>query len=166
MTFSPVHNEPLDEDSMQEYVFQGPMFVDLANAEDERYLRRSYSERGSDADEEDEVRSLIRGRVGGWVDYFVGWMDFRGDELGDAIDEEEEGIHKEVDGHRGDYRSKKWEGPKGKMKASHDEEDKTKDGVQELEVENGKTTVTSSEEDGGAWSDAKWLLSAVSKALF
>ena len=171
VTFSPIHYEPLDEASLREDVIKGPMFVDLDNAEDERYLRRSYSERSSEADEEGEVRRLIRGRVGGWLDYFVGWMDFRGDDSWDGKSEDEEGGDEEDEEGREDYKDKKRKEHEGKTKASversnYSEKNNTKKVVEETDVEYESTLVTDSEEAGGAWTDAKWLLGAASKAIF
>jgi hypothetical protein len=46
----------------------GPDFVDEEEEGEEK------------GEGEDEVKKLVVGRMGGWVDWAVGWMDFREDE--------------------------------------------------------------------------------------
>ena len=160
----------MDETFGRADVVQGPMFVDLENAEDERYIRRSYSEGGSDVDEEGEVRRLIKERVGGWVDYFVGWMDFRDEESGRVTDGEVDGRDEEQEegsGYNGDEDlGRRKERRKMTLgKAGLHRRDGAKGKAREVEADSGEAVPTESEEGGGVWTDAKWFLGVASKVV-
>ena len=127
---------------------QGPMFVDV-DEEDEGAL----GEEEEDVDE-GEMRRLVWGRVGGWVDWAVGWMDFRGEEGGEKDDEG----NTEVEGGDGAGR----DGVDGrKRRRGRDESDRimVKSGVPDATVD------VPPPQGDGAWNDAAWLLSVAAKAL-
>ncbi|KAL8842817.1 MAG: hypothetical protein Q9176_002453 [Flavoplaca citrina] len=87
--------------------------------------------------DEGEMRKLVLGRVGGWVDWMVGWMDFRGsrdedegdDKAEEEEDEKENGDRKPLDG-----------GGKGEVDRS-------------LSI-----PAPAPDEGGGVWEDARWLV--------
>ena len=107
-----------------------PDFVNL----DER--DREEQEDVVDLVDEGEMRKLILGRVGGWVDWMVGWMDFRGsreeDEVDDKLEEEEKNESEE--------RSPLDGGGKGEVE-------------QVLSI-----PAPAPDEGGGVWEDARWLV--------
>lgn len=112
-----------------------PDFVDLDEPDREE-------EEVVDVMDEGEMRKLILGRVGGWVDWMVGWMDLRGLGEEDRDDGMREG---ELDEKVDEVEEKGQEG-----RRSLGEGDKG-----ELE---GGMRLPASESRGGAWEDAKWLL--------
>ena len=66
--------------------YEGPDFVD------ERDIRELMGEEDDDEEREDyldegEMNRVVMGRIGGWVDWAVGWMDVRGDE---SLEDEED----------------------------------------------------------------------------
>lgn len=90
-------------------MMQGPDFVD---ERDEREMRDVLGmgdvavEEEGDEDEDGEgmmvvddreMRRMVMGRIGGWVDWAVGWMDL-GDGIGGDLEMEEEEYGKESDG--------------------------------------------------------------------
>ncbi len=89
---------------------------------------------------EGEMRKLVLGRVGGWVDWMVGWMDLRGSGEEDGDDGMGEG---EVVDEKPD-----------------EEEEKGQEGwrlLGEGDVDGG-SGLPAPGPGGGAWEDAKWLL--------
>ncbi|KAL9013858.1 MAG: hypothetical protein Q9180_008982, partial [Flavoplaca navasiana] len=87
--------------------------------------------------DEGEMRKLVLGRVGGWVDWMVGWMDFRGlrddDEVDDKVEEEDQKNENEE-------RSPLDGGGKGEM-------------IKGLSI-----PAPAPDEGGGVWEDARWLV--------
>ncbi|KAI4254871.1 MAG: hypothetical protein L6R42_007006 [Xanthoria sp. 1 TBL-2021] len=116
-----------------------PDFVDL----DERDWEE---EEVVEVMDEGEIRKLILGRVGGWVDWMVGWMDLRG--LGDDDGTGEGEVDEKVD----EVEEKGHEG-----RRPLDEDDK---GISE-----GVMGLPAPELGGGAWEDAKWLLKVAANSL-
>ncbi|KAI4202230.1 MAG: hypothetical protein LQ350_002745 [Teloschistes chrysophthalmus] len=87
--------------------------------------------------DEREMRRLVWGRVGGWVDWAVGWMDLSGD-----------GGVEEGDGEEGD---------------GGDEEEKVgmeslRGGSDRIDEGEGIGMGIKAPRTGGVWEDAKWLL--------
>lgn len=127
----------------------GPDFVDMEkNEEDE--------EEEGDEINESEMRKVVMGRVGGWVDWAVGWMDFKG--------EGEDGDDTEQDENANDE-----DGPKSRGELDHIELQKRlrkkKKRDEELEVRSDdKGVVASPPEQAGVWDDAKWLLTVATNA--
>lgn len=121
-----------------------PDFVDL----DERDLELEERDLGSV--DEGEMRRLVMGRVGGWVDWMVGWMDFRASddeesgEVGDVV-EEGEGVEEAVDD--------------GSRKGERIREDDTAGLERRVDI------VPAPGAGGGAWDDAKWLLRIAADSL-
>lgn len=130
----------------------GPDFVDVEDDEEEE---------GEEVDE-GEMRRVVMGRVGDWVDWAVGWMDFRGE--GEEEDEEEEGNPDAVEEVHGEGVVKGELDPVELQKRLRRK--KRKD--EEVEIggrgEGMDNTVGSAPERAGVWSDAKWLLSVAAKA--
>ena len=94
------------------------------------------------------------GGVGGWVDWAVGWMDFRGDgEEGEGDEDGDEIREAENKGGPDPVELQK----RLRKKKKRDEELES--------VGSEKGSVKSPPEDGqaGTWSDAKWLLDVVTK---
>ena len=120
----------------------GPDFVDV----------EELNEAEEDVDE-GEMRRLIKARVGGWWDYAVGWVDFRGEgeeELGEEEGEErQEGKEIEDKGVEGKKRRRR-----------RDEKDRIVVASRE-----GEELDVPPPEGGGVWKDAAWLLSVATKAL-
>lgn len=129
----------------------GPDFVNVEEVEEEE---------GEEIDE-GEMKRVVMGRVGGWVDWAVGWMDFRGEgeEEGDADEAEAEADGAAME-----------ENAEAMMKGELDpvelqkrlRKKKRKDDEAETGGE-GTNTVSSAPEQAGVWSDAKWLLRVASK---
>ena len=66
--------------------------VDFVNEEDREeagILEDEEDEDEADEATEGEMRKMVRGRVGGWVDWAVGWADFRTGDLEDDEDEQD-----------------------------------------------------------------------------
>ena len=130
---------------MNEEEVVGPDFVDVDEEDEEG--------EGEEVDE-GEMKKVVMGRVGGWVDWAVGWMDFRGEG-------EEEGEDDNVE-EGGEGESK--EGPDPVELQKRLRRKKKRD--EELEVGDGDGgVVRPPPEDGqaGTWSDAKWLLGVATK---
>ncbi len=115
-----------------------PDFVDL----DER--DREDGE-GVDVVDEGEMRRLILGRVGGWVDWMVGWMDFRG--VGDDGEIGEGEI--DVNGRSKGEGRDKW---------------RLLDGGDGSELDKG-ISIPAPESGGGVWEDTKWFLKVAANSL-
>ena len=95
--------------------------------------------------DEGEMRKLVLGRVGGWVDWMVGWMDLRGlgEEDGDeGMGEEEEVV---VDETVDEVKAKAREGWRLLGEGDRGDVD-------------GGSGLPAPGPGGGAWEDAKWLL--------
>lgn len=71
-----------------------PDFVDLAEGDD----FEGEEDEEEEMLDEGEMRKLVMGRVGGWVDWAVGWMDFRGEREGEGEGEGEGGEDAEAEG--------------------------------------------------------------------
>ena len=123
-----------------------PDFVDAFDEDED-------DEEGEEVDE-GEMRRLVMGRVGGWVDWAVGWMDFRGE------GEEGEGGEEEPS----DGRPAGRDFAKGGLDV---EEVHRRLGKQErVEAEDGKGRAVDPPpggEDAGLVNDAKWLLGVATK---
>ena len=130
----------------------GPDFVDVEEDEEGEEEEKE----GEEVDE-GEMKRVVMGRVDGWVDWAVGWMDFRGEgeEGGDA--DEADGAPKEEDG---EARIKGELDPVDLQKRLRRK--KKKDDEAETGTE-GTDTVSSAPEQAGVWSDAKWLLGVASR---
>lgn len=117
-----------------------PDFVDLDEREEEE------GEEGEEGEvvNEGEMRRLVMGRVGGWVDWMVGWMDWRGD--GDEEEEGEEGNERGQGGKEGVE--------KGRRRGEGREE-----GVE------GKGVCSPAPGAGGVWEDARWLMKVAAESL-
>lgn len=120
-----------------------PDFVDL----DERDREEEELVDGVD---EGEMRRLILGRVGGWVDWMVGWMDFRG-----AGDDGETG---EGEMGRGEM------DVKGRSKGDGGDKRRLLDGGDGGELDKG-VGIPAPESGGGVWEDTKWFLKVAANSL-
>lgn len=130
----------------------GPDFVDVEEEEEEE---------GGEEVDEGEMKRVVMGRVGGWVDWAVGWMDFRGEgEDGEEEEEEEEGDPEVVEEVRGEGVVKGELDPVELQKRLRRK--KRKD--EEVEIGGMDNTVGSAPERAGVWSDARWLLRVAAKA--
>ena len=141
-----------------------PDFVDGDGDEGEGY--------GEDEEEEEvdegEVRRLIGGRVGGWVDWLVGWMDFRDDgegeeggqgDVGEREEDAEEGGKERDEGLR---RRKRRESERVALR----QRGREREGEMQMEMETGGRAVEKPPEEGeGGWKDAAWLLNVATKII-
>ncbi|CAO1600907.1 hypothetical protein XANCAGTX0491_004579 [Xanthoria calcicola] len=94
--------------------------------------------------DEGEMRKLVLGRVGGWVDWMVGWMDLRGlreEDRDDGMDEGEVVVDEKVD----EVEEKGQEGWRLLGEGDRGDVD-------------GGSGLPAPGPGGGAWEDAKWLL--------
>ena len=124
-----------------------------------------FVEEGSEEEgDEGEMRKVVWGRVGGWVDWAVGWMDFRVDEEGiedgdaeglggpeestENVDAKMEEKGKAVDGRR--RRRKRDERDRINVRRTDDV---------------GAVVVEPPKEGEGVWKDAAWLLSVATKVI-
>lgn len=135
--------------SVEEEEEIGPDFVDVEEGGEEQ---------GEETDE-GEMKRVVMGRVGGWVDWAVGWMDFRGEgeEEEDADEVEGEGAAK---GEYGEAESKGELDPvelDKRLRNKRKKDDEAETGGE------GTNAVSSAPEQGGVWSDARWLLGVASK---
>lgn len=105
--------------------------------------------------DEGEMRKIVMGRVGGWVDWAVGWMDFRGEgeDEGDSgegpFEDDEEGniVQKTAENH-----------PK--------ESDSDEIGAEIGEgILAGALSPPPTPAGDGVWTDTKWLLGVASKLV-
>lgn len=105
--------------------------------------------------DEGEMRKIVMGRVGGWVDWAVGWMDFRGegDDEGDAEEESPE------DDQELTLVPKT---PEKQYKAPVSDEIGGKLG-KELSVDAPTPPIPPAGD--GVWTDTKWLLGVASKIV-
>lgn len=104
--------------------------------------------------DEGEMRKIVMGRVGGWVDWAVGWMDFRGEE-----DEGDAGEDPLEDNGKGNLVPKKSE-------KQHKEQESDEIGA---ETEGGMLVGAPPPPPplagDGVWTDTKWLLGVASKIV-
>lgn len=138
----------LDEDIMPDFV----------NAEEEE--EEEEEGEGEDVDE-GEMKKVVLGRVGGWVDWAVGWMDFRTEEEG-----EEEGEEGGDDGAAGVEDGDGEAVVKGELDPRELQKRlrrKKKRGGEEGDGGEGVNIMSGAPEQAGLWSDAKWLLGVASK---
>ena len=114
--------------------------------------------RGKGGWDEGEMRKVVMGRVGGWVDWAVGWMDFRGDEDGEreeeVEEEEEEAEVKEKQGKEMDKREERTE----KKGEGEPVEIQGRGGEEVVAVE-----VPPLMDGEGIWGDTKWLMKVAGK---
>lgn len=144
------HGEGAGREREEELDIVGPDFVDV-DEEDEVEMDGEEEEDVDDG----EMRKVVMGRVGGWVDWAVGWMDMRTE--GDEADDDDE-----LEGENGAQ-------VKGKLDPVELQKRLRRKKKQDAEAESGTsdTLFTSAPPDGekaGVWSDAKWLLSVATKA--
>ncbi|MCJ1352077.1 MAG: hypothetical protein MMC33_002061 [Icmadophila ericetorum] len=138
---------PGEQDGGAEDYFrdQGPIFVDVNEEEDEE-----------DVADEGEMKRLVRSRLGGWMDWAVGWMDFGVDEqLGDD-DEEEAGsgsAEKEVE-----------QSSKGRWITTKRERERERERAAREPNTSEKANVPPPKGDS-ALGDAAWLLNVAAKSL-
>ena len=136
----------------------GPDFVDV---DEENVGEEGEEEEGREVVDEGEMRRIVKGKIGGWVDWAIGWMDFRGE---DGEDEEEDQGDEFVKGQGGEGDGKEaldvMELQKRlRKKKRTDEEVEEGDGGGEP----GIVTPPPEGGDVGVWSDAKWLLGVATK---
>lgn len=127
----------------------GPDFVDTEEDEDEV--------EGEEVDES-EMKKVVMGRVGGWVDWAMGWMDFRGDE-GDGENAEDGADENGQDGEEAKNR--------GHLDPVELQKRLRKKKKRDEELETGtddKAVVDSAPEQAGVWNDVKWLLTVATNA--
>ena len=128
-----------------------PDFVDVEEGEEE----------GEEVDE-GEMKRVVMGRVGGWVDWAVGWMDFRGEgeEEGDVDEAEADRAANDEDGEavtKGELDLVELQKRLRKKKRKDDEAETGGEGLK---------TMSSAPEQAGVWSDAKWLLGVATKVAY
>ncbi len=122
-----------------------PDFVDLGDEDED-----PREEGARDTVDEGEMRRLVLGRVGGWVDWMVGWMDLRGEVIEDDEDERDE---------------EQEEGEEGANEPGHE--------VRGIERSKGAVGDMGKEEvigvpapgEGGVWDDARWLMKIAAGSL-
>lgn len=135
-------------------VLEEDIMPDFVNAEEEE---EGEEEEGEDVDE-GEMKRVVLGRVGGWVDWAVGWMDFRTEE-----DEEEEGGEGEGAAEVEDKEAVvKGELDPVELQKRLRRKKKRGSEVEETGSE-GVSIVSGAPEQAGFWSDARWLLGVASK---
>lgn len=131
--FSPSNPEDGAAPTAQDFETMEPDFVDLDNEPDDGIERYEVVDEG-------EMRVLVWGRFGDWVDWAVGWMDMSVD---DGLEEgDDEDYKAEVNG-------------TGTLKAR-----RKSDRIDEEERAGIKAPRT-----GGIWEDAKWLLKVVGHSV-
>ncbi|KAL8698156.1 MAG: hypothetical protein Q9201_006728 [Fulgogasparrea decipioides] len=116
----------------------GPDFVNL---EDEPDVERE------EVVDEMEMRKLVWGRLGGWVDWMVGWMDLRDER-------EEDGREQDVRGTVDDLRDRTAD--EGSSMQKREDKD---------EIEGGNRIGVTAPSTGGVWEDARWLLKIAGESL-
>lgn len=113
--------------------------------------------RGMEEEEVDEgeMRKIVMGRVGGWVDWAVGWMDFRGE--GEDEGDVDDGLLE-----NGEERS---------SVRSNPEKYDIRPELDEIGTEMGERLLVGapppppSPAGDGMWTDTKWLLGVASKIV-
>lgn len=134
--------------------FVGPDFVDVCEEEE----GEEEGEDGGEEVDEGEMRRVVLGRVGGWVDWAVGWMDMRGEGEGDGdgdVNEDEDQGDGEVDD----------DGVRGELDLVELQKRLRRKKRRDEEAEGGTNGVDKPPEgeQAGVWSDAKWLLGVATK---
>ncbi len=141
--------EEEEEEEEEEEGEIGPDFVDVDVEDGE--------EQGEEVDE-GEMRRVVLGRVGGWVDWAVGWMEFRGDGEEEEDAGEDDGGVKGEGGEavivRGELDPVELQKRLRKKKRRDDEVETGSEGTD---------TLSSAPEQAGVWGDAKWLLGVATK---
>lgn len=125
----------------------GPDFVDVDEIEEE-------DEDGEEVDE-GEMRKVVMGRVGGWVDWAVGWLDLKGDADDDGEDN--------VDNPEGNYKEFTAKGELDPVELQKRLQRKKRDVEVEM-GEGGNLPAPPMGKRAGAWSDAKWLFRVATMA--
>ena len=118
---------------------------------DIEYVDGDEDEDDWESEDEEEVKGLVWGRVGGWVDWAIGWMDFRTD------GEEDE----EVVGERERERIEAED--KGKRRRRKREEMRY-EGTRDLRLPSSGGPAPEGEE-AGITGDAAWLLKVAKNIL-
>lgn len=114
--------------------------------------------------DEGEMKRIVMGRVGGWVDWAVGWMDFRGEGDDEEDDEVDSGSGK--DGYKEESeRVDEWWPQRTKESVTNNS--KVDGGMEKEKIEAlGKdTSRPSSKGVRSSWTDAKWLLGVASSII-
>ncbi|KAL6714888.1 hypothetical protein ACLMJK_007148 [Lecanora helva] len=127
-----------------------PDFVDIDEEEEDE---------GADDREivdESEMKKVVMSRVGGWVDWAVGWMDMRDGE-GDDEDDDDDDDNKEGN-------AQEAKNPKHDLDPVELEKRLQKKKEQNEESEERGVPAPPKGEGAGAWSDAKWLLRVATMA--
>ncbi|KAL8723167.1 MAG: hypothetical protein Q9181_007343 [Wetmoreana brouardii] len=114
---------------------------DFVNLEDEP------DEEKEEVVDEMEMRKLVWGRLGGWVDWMVGWMDLRDER-------EDDGREQDVGGEVDELRDRTVD------EGMNMQRPKDKD-----ETEGGKGIGVTAPSTGGVWEDARWLLKIAGESL-
>lgn len=144
------HGEGAGRDREEGQDIVGPDFVDV-DEEDEAEMDVEEEE---DIDE-GEMRRVVMGRVGGWVDWAVGWMDMRAE--GDDADDEDDAQAADSTQSRGELDPVELQ---KRLRRKKKQDAETVSGTSD-------TMLTPAPPDGekaNVWSDAKWLLSVATKA--
>ena len=135
----------------REAQLSGPDFVD------ERDLRELYGEAelieedGEDEEvDEREMKRVIVGRVGGWVDWAVGWMDVRAEDLDEDEDGDEDERNEEGNEDRLDVKE-----VARRLQDRASQDDASNDGEK---LDQGQSPPP---DEGGWVGDAKWLFGVV-----
>ncbi|KAL9125582.1 MAG: hypothetical protein Q9217_005232 [Psora testacea] len=133
----------------------GPDFV---NVEDEEEMVGNDGEEGEEVNE-GEMKKVVMGRIGGWVDWAVGWMDFR-------VEEEEE------DEDRSDRVEQTHEPQNDKgldveeVKRRLELKKRRLEGANEDDADGGVSVPLPPEgQEASLVNDAKWLLRVASKIV-
>ena len=114
-----------------------------------------YGEGDGQVLDEGEMRRVVMGRARGWVDWAVGWMDFRGEEEEDGSENEEED-----EGGRGDTDA----GDSGMGRGRKKKTERSDVG----NADDAGQAVAGPAPDGpqsGMLADARWLLGVATKIV-
>ena len=166
----------------RETQIDGPDFVDGFDLEEQNEDGDGDGD-GEDVDE-GEMRRIVMGRIGGWVDWAVGWMDMR--DLGEDEDDDDdnhdhnEDQHRQEDGegvehrkaiiHRNDTQyGAVSTSTKGNMDPVELQKRLRRRNDRDGDEEKGahQIGVPAPPPDGhaGVWSDTKWLLGVARRAV-
>ena len=127
-----------------------PDFVDIDEA---------FDEEAEEEMDEGEMKKLVLGRLGGWVDWAVGWMDLRVDDTERWEDRREEEIAGDGLAEGGDV-----EGQGKNEDGKREPMEKRNRALTERGDAGNKLDVAPPAEEGG-WKDAAWFLGMASKVL-
>ena len=161
----------------------GPDFVGLEGEDliDEEDLIYRDDDDEEELVDEGEMRRIVMGRVGGWVDWAVGWMDFRGEREGDGEGDDEDHDPDAAERNEGalEAESQRQLKSKGKEKGReldveevgrrlkgehHNNDTNDDDDVEENENEDGDAPLEANN-DAGALDDVRWLLGVASRIV-